>query len=80
MVSINITLIIPSILTKNNFVKISPQEHGQLKRNYNSIDLTEVEQFDDGVEGREPGDQLLEVRAHAFQNTCSNFKTNHSND
>lgn len=37
------------------------KEQGKLKRNYNSIDLTEVEQFDDGVEGREPGAQLLEV-------------------
>lgn len=54
------------IVSNNGYVLLHPDlrpvELGQLKPNYNSIDLTEVEQFDDMNPPREPGDQLLEVR------------------
>lgn len=44
------------------------KEDGILKRNYNSIDLTEVEQFDDGVDGRQPGETLLTVNQKNYLN------------
>lgn len=33
-----------------------------MKKNYNSIDFTEVEQFDDTREAREPGEKLQRLR------------------
>uniref|UniRef100_A0A1B0CZ82 Uncharacterized protein n=1 Tax=Phlebotomus papatasi TaxID=29031 RepID=A0A1B0CZ82_PHLPP len=54
------------IISNNGYVLLHPDLRptykGILKRNYNSIDLTEVEQFDDGREGRDPGDDLLKLR------------------
>lgn len=38
------------------------QSQGRLKRNYNSIDMTEVEQFDDNTTERHVGDDLLVLR------------------
>lgn len=37
-------------------------DYGVLKKNYNSIDFTEVEQFDDTKAAREPGEKLLNLR------------------
>ncbi|KAJ6647712.1 Voltage-dependent calcium channel subunit alpha-2/delta-3, partial [Pseudolycoriella hygida] len=54
------------IVSNNGYVLLHPDlrpvEQKQLKPNYNSIDLTEVEQFDDLNPAREPGEQLLKLR------------------
>ncbi|XP_055682880.1 voltage-dependent calcium channel subunit alpha-2/delta-3 [Lutzomyia longipalpis] len=54
------------IVSNNGYVLLHPDlrptHKGILKPNYNSIDFTEVEQFDDDKEGREPGEDLLALR------------------
>lgn len=55
------------IVSNNGFVILHPDLRpvykGKLKLNYNSIDLTEVEILDDGREPRNPGPEVLELRA-----------------
>ncbi|KAK0182558.1 hypothetical protein PV327_000684, partial [Microctonus hyperodae] len=54
------------IVSNNGYVILHPDlrpvSEGQLKLNYNSIDLTEVEILDDGRGPRDPGSQILELR------------------
>lgn len=67
------------ILSNNGYVLLhpdlrpfDPEYPGQLKENYNSIDLTEVEQLEDESPPREPSEKLqklrLEMVNHAFGN------------
>lgn len=60
------------IVSNNGYVLLHPDlrpvEDKQLKINYNSIDLTEVEQFNDGVDGRKPGERLLFLRESLVNN------------
>ncbi|KOC64770.1 Voltage-dependent calcium channel subunit alpha-2/delta-4 [Habropoda laboriosa] len=55
------------IVTNNGYVILHPDLRpvykGKLKLNYNSIDLTEVEILDDGRSPRNPGPEVLELRA-----------------
>ncbi|XP_012164247.2 voltage-dependent calcium channel subunit alpha-2/delta-3 isoform X1 [Bombus terrestris] len=55
------------IVSNNGYVILHPDLRpvykGTLKRNYNSIDLTEVEILDDGRGPRNPGPEVLELRA-----------------
>ncbi|KYN22132.1 Voltage-dependent calcium channel subunit alpha-2/delta-4 [Trachymyrmex cornetzi] len=55
------------IVSSNGYVilhpDLRPDYKGRLKLNYNSIDLTEVEIFDDEREPRNPGPELLELRS-----------------
>ncbi|XP_018059590.1 PREDICTED: voltage-dependent calcium channel subunit alpha-2/delta-4-like isoform X2 [Atta colombica] len=55
------------IVSNNGYVILHPDLRpvykGRLKKNYNSIDLTEVEIFDDGREPRNPSPELLELRS-----------------
>ncbi|XP_076233881.1 ca[2+] channel Muscle-specific alpha2/delta subunit isoform X2 [Calliopsis andreniformis] len=55
------------IVSNNGYVILHPDLRpvfkGKLKLNYNSIDLTEVEILDDGREPRNPGPEVLELRA-----------------
>lgn len=57
------------IVSNNGYVLLHPDlrpldpEHpDQIKNNYNSIDLTEVEQFEADVDPRDPSERLLELR------------------
>lgn len=54
------------IVSNNGYVLLHPDLRpvfkGVLKENYNSIDLTEVEQFDDNRTVRDPGPVLIELR------------------
>ncbi|XP_067204324.1 voltage-dependent calcium channel subunit alpha-2/delta-3 isoform X2 [Linepithema humile] len=55
------------IVSNNGYVILHPDlrpvHKGQLKLNYNSIDLTEVEILDDGRGPRNPGPEILELRS-----------------
>lgn len=55
------------IVSNNGYVLLHPDlrpvDQKQLKPNYNSVDLTEVEQFDDTNPPREPGEELLKVES-----------------
>ncbi|XP_029664850.1 voltage-dependent calcium channel subunit alpha-2/delta-3 isoform X2 [Formica exsecta] len=55
------------IVSNNGYVILHPDLRpvykGQLKLNYNSVDLTEVEILDDGREPRNPGPDILELRS-----------------
>ncbi|XP_076283345.1 ca[2+] channel Muscle-specific alpha2/delta subunit isoform X1 [Lasioglossum baleicum] len=55
------------IVSNNGYVILHPDLRpvfkGKLKLNYNSIDLTEVEILNDGREPRNPGPEVLELRA-----------------
>ncbi|XP_076666835.1 ca[2+] channel Muscle-specific alpha2/delta subunit isoform X2 [Andrena cerasifolii] len=55
------------IVSNNGYVILHPDLRpvfrGRLKLNYNSIDLTEVEILDDGRGPRNPGPEVLELRA-----------------
>ncbi|XP_054010963.1 voltage-dependent calcium channel subunit alpha-2/delta-3 isoform X2 [Hylaeus anthracinus] len=55
------------IVSNNGYVILHPDLRpvykGRLKLNYNSIDLTEVEILDDGLGPRNPGPEILELRA-----------------
>ncbi|XP_031833886.1 ca[2+] channel Muscle-specific alpha2/delta subunit isoform X3 [Nomia melanderi] len=55
------------IVSNNGYVILHPDLRpvykGKLKLNYNSIDLTEVEILDDGREPRNPGPEVLDLRA-----------------
>ncbi|XP_076762521.1 ca[2+] channel Muscle-specific alpha2/delta subunit isoform X2 [Xylocopa sonorina] len=55
------------IVSNNGYVVLHPDLRpvykGKLKLNYNSIDLTEVEILDDGRGPRNPGPEVLELRA-----------------
>ncbi|XP_017890141.1 voltage-dependent calcium channel subunit alpha-2/delta-3 isoform X2 [Ceratina calcarata] len=55
------------IVSNNGYVILHPDLRpvykGKLKLNYNSIDLTEVEILDDGRGPRNPGPELLDLRA-----------------
>ncbi|XP_029165893.1 voltage-dependent calcium channel subunit alpha-2/delta-3 isoform X2 [Nylanderia fulva] len=55
------------IVSNNGYVVLHPDlrpvARGQLKLNYNSIDLTEVEILDDGRGPRNPGPEILELRS-----------------
>jgi voltage-dependent calcium channel alpha-2/delta-4 len=57
------------IVSNNGYVLLhpdlrpfDPEYKDELKVNYNSIDLTEVEQFEEDMEPREPSEKLLELR------------------
>ncbi|XP_044586306.1 voltage-dependent calcium channel subunit alpha-2/delta-3 isoform X1 [Cotesia glomerata] len=54
------------IVSNNGYVILHPDlrpvSEGRLKRNYNSIDLTEVEILDDGRKPRDPGTEILNLR------------------
>lgn len=60
------------VVSNNGYVLLHPDlrpvENQILKINYNSIDLTEVEQFNDGVDGRRPGADLLRLRKNLVDN------------
>ncbi|XP_076637215.1 ca[2+] channel Muscle-specific alpha2/delta subunit isoform X1 [Colletes latitarsis] len=55
------------IVSNNGYVILHPDlrpvYRGRLKLNYNSIDLTEVEILNDGLGPRNPGPEILELRA-----------------
>ncbi|XP_003707444.1 ca[2+] channel Muscle-specific alpha2/delta subunit isoform X2 [Megachile rotundata] len=55
------------IVSNNGYVILHPDlrpvSGGKLKLNYNSVDLTEVEILDDGRGPRNPGPEVLELRA-----------------
>ncbi|XP_011260159.1 voltage-dependent calcium channel subunit alpha-2/delta-3 isoform X2 [Camponotus floridanus] len=55
------------IVSNNGYVILHPDLRpvykGQLKMNYNSVDLTEVEVLDDGRGPRNPGPEILELRS-----------------
>ncbi|CAL1679525.1 unnamed protein product [Lasius platythorax] len=55
------------IVSNNGYVILHPDlrpvSKGQLKLNYNSVDLTEVEILDDGRGPRNPGPEILELRS-----------------
>lgn len=54
------------IVSNNGFVvlhpALKPDHHGELKLNYNSIDLTEVEILDDGSEPRYKKSNIMKAR------------------
>lgn len=54
------------IVSNNGYVLLHPDLRpvykGNLKENYNSIDFSEIEQFDDNRPVRDPGDDLINLR------------------
>lgn len=59
------------IVSNNGYVLLhpdlrpfDPNHPGELKENYNSIDITEIEQFDEERPPRDPSDLLLQLRRH----------------
>ncbi|KAK9295755.1 hypothetical protein QLX08_009981 [Tetragonisca angustula] len=66
------------IVSNNGYVILHPDLRpvykGKLKLNYNSIDLTEVEILDDGRGPRNPGPEVLELRAALVDHKRGNLK------
>ncbi|XP_031786318.1 voltage-dependent calcium channel subunit alpha-2/delta-3 isoform X1 [Nasonia vitripennis] len=66
------------IVSNNGYVvlhpALKPEYKGNLKLNYNSIDLTEVEILDDGRPPREPGDEITEIRRALVNHECGSKK------
>ncbi|CAK9808523.1 Voltage-dependent calcium channel subunit alpha-2/delta-3 [Anthophora plagiata] len=66
------------IVTNNGYVILHPDLRpvykGKLKLNYNSIDLTEVEILDDGRGPRNPGPEVLELRAALVDHNRGSMK------
>ncbi|XP_014218432.1 voltage-dependent calcium channel subunit alpha-2/delta-3 isoform X2 [Copidosoma floridanum] len=62
------------IVSNNGYVvlhpALKPDYMGELKLNFNSIDLTEVEILDDGRGPREPGDEITEIRRALVNHEC----------
>ncbi|XP_037048766.1 voltage-dependent calcium channel subunit alpha-2/delta-3 [Bradysia coprophila] len=60
------------IVSNNGYVLLHPDlrpvDQGQLKPNYNSIDLTEVEQFEESTDPRKPGKVLMKLREDLVNN------------
>ncbi|XP_033327950.2 ca[2+] channel Muscle-specific alpha2/delta subunit isoform X1 [Megalopta genalis] len=66
------------IVSNNGYVILHPDLRpvfkGKLKLNYNSIDLTEVEILNDGREPRNPGPEVLELRAALVDHKTGSMK------
>ncbi|XP_012275945.1 voltage-dependent calcium channel subunit alpha-2/delta-3 [Orussus abietinus] len=66
------------IVSNNGYVILHPDlrpvSQGNLKLNYNSVDLTEVEILDDGRGPRNPGPEVLELRAALVDHKWGNLK------
>ncbi|XP_011305920.1 voltage-dependent calcium channel subunit alpha-2/delta-3 isoform X2 [Fopius arisanus] len=66
------------IVSNNGYVILHPDLRpvsGEiLKENYNSVDLTEVEILNDGRRPRDPGEQMLELRASLVNHTRGSMK------
>ncbi|KAL7294695.1 hypothetical protein TKK_0011996 [Trichogramma kaykai] len=67
------------IVSNNGYVvlhpALKPDYNGELKLNYNSIDLTEVEILDDGKPPREPGEEITEIRRALVNHECGSKKS-----
>ncbi|KAJ8670394.1 hypothetical protein QAD02_001653 [Eretmocerus hayati] len=66
------------IVSNNGYVvlhpALKPEFEGELKLNYDSIDLTEVEILDDGRGPRDPGDEITEIRRALVNHECDSKK------
>ncbi|XP_043273929.1 voltage-dependent calcium channel subunit alpha-2/delta-3 isoform X2 [Venturia canescens] len=66
------------IVSNNGYVILHPDlrpvSQGRLKLNYNSIDLTEVEILDDGRGPRDPGPEVLQLRAELVDHKRGSLK------